>query len=109
MATHTTKDEITDRIMYGDKREEDTAAVIVVVAHHSTAEREGPPGLAVVAQPHLPRVRARQSWVVVGVERLEGEVISLCGAGGVCEAMETGLLLAGLGSTSTKEPPSQDL
>ena len=30
------------------------------------------------------------------VERLEGEVISLCGAGGVCEVMKTGLLLAGL-------------
>ena len=30
------------------------------------------------------------------VERLEGEVISLCGAGEVCEAMKTGLLLAGL-------------
>ena len=41
--------------MYGDKREEDTA--VVVVAHHSTAETGGPPGLAVVTQPHLPRVR----------------------------------------------------
>ena len=81
--------------MYVDKREEDTA-VVAVVAHHSTAEREGPPGLAVVAQPHLPRVRARQGWVVVDVERLEGEVISLCGAGGVCVAMKAGLLLAGL-------------
>ena len=40
-----------------------------------------------VAQPHLPRVRALQGWVVIDVERLEGEVISLCGAGGVCEAI----------------------
>ena len=49
-----------------------------------------------VAQPHLPRVRALQGWVVIDVERLEGEVISLCGANRVCEAMKTGLLLAGL-------------
>ena len=49
-----------------------------------------------VAQPHLPRVRALQGWVVTDVERLEGEVVSLCGVGGVCEAMKTGLLLAGL-------------
>ena len=49
--------------MYGDKREGDTAVVVVVVvAHPSTAEREGPPGLAVVVQPHLPRVRVRQGW-----------------------------------------------
>ena len=34
--------------------------------------------------------------MVIDVERLEGEVISLCMAGGVCEAMKTGLLLAGL-------------
>ena len=34
--------------------------------------------------------------MVIDGERLEGEVISLCGAGGVCEAMKTGLLLAGL-------------
>ena len=81
--------------MYGDKREKDTP-VVAVAAHHSTAKREGPPGLAVVAQPHLRRVRARQGWVVVDVERLEGEVISLCGAGRVCVAMKTGLLLAGL-------------
>ena len=33
--------------------------------------------------------------MVIGVERLE-EVISLFGEGGMCEAMETGLLLAGL-------------
>ena len=77
--------------MYIDKRED----TVVVVAHHSTAERGGPPDLTVVAQPHLPRVRARQSRVVMDVERLEGEVISLCGAGGMCEAMKTGLLLAG--------------
>ena len=34
--------------------------------------------------------------MVMDVDRLEGEVISLYGAGGVCEAMKTGLLLAGL-------------
>ena len=33
--------------MYGDKREEDTA-VVAVVDHHVMAEREGPPGVAVV-------------------------------------------------------------
>ena len=93
--------------MYGDKPEHDTAVVCSssssssssssrVVAHHSTAERKSPPGLAVVAQPHLPRVRPRQGWVVMDVERLEGEVILLYGAGGVCEAMKTGLMLAGL-------------
>ena len=49
-----------------------------------------------VVQPHLPRVRALQGWVAIYVERSEGEVISLCGAGGVCEATKTGLLLAGL-------------
>ena len=41
-------------------------------------------------------VRALQGWVVTDVERSEGEVILLCGAGVVCEAMKTGLLLAGL-------------
>ena len=90
--------------VYGDRREEYTA-VVAVVAHHSKAEREGPPGLAVVAQPHLPRVRARQGWVVVDVERLEGEVISLCGAGGVCLVMKTGLLLAGLRITFNQRAP----
>ena len=69
------------------------AAAVVVVAHHSTAKRGG---LAMVVQPHLPRVRALQGWVAIYVERSEGEVISLCGAGGVCEATKTGLLLAGL-------------
>ena len=34
--------------------------------------------------------------MVTDVERLKGEMISLCGAGGVCEAMKTDLLLAGL-------------
>ena len=48
-----------------------------------------------VAQPHLPRVRALQGWVVViDVERLEGELISLCGAGGVCEAINESWLAA---------------
>ena len=47
-----------------------------------------------VAQPHLPRVRALQGWVVIGVERLEGEVISLCGAGGVCETINENWLAA---------------
>ena len=82
MATHTTKDKSTD--VYGDKREEDTAA----------QPREGPPGLAMVAQPHLPRIRALQGWVVIDVERLDGEVISLCGAGGVCEAIDENWLAA---------------
>ena len=63
-----------------------------------------------VAQSHLPRVRALQGWLVIDVERLEGEVLSLCGAGGVCEAMKTSLLLAGLriNFNHIKEPPSQD-
>ena len=47
-----------------------------------------------VAQPHLPRVRALQGWVVIDVERLEGEVISLCGAGGVWEAINENWLAA---------------
>ena len=48
-----------------------------------------------VAQPHLPRVRALQGWVVIDVERLEGEVIlSSCGAGGVCEAINENWLAA---------------
>ena len=79
--------------MCGDKREQDTA-VVVVVARHSTAERALPALLW--WQPHLSRVRARQGWVVIDVERLEEEVVSLCGEGGVCEPMETGFLLAGL-------------
>ena len=49
-----------------------------------------------VAQPHLTRVRALQGWGGIDLERLEREVISLCGAGGVCEAIKTGSLLAGL-------------
>ena len=49
-----------------------------------------------VAQPHLPHVRALQGWGGIDVERLEGGVISLCGACGVCEAMKTGFLLPGL-------------
>ena len=47
-----------------------------------------------VAQPHLPRVRALQGWVVIDGERLEGEVTSLCGAGGVCEAITENRLAA---------------
>ena len=89
MATHTTKDKSTD--VYGDKREEDTAAAAVVA---KAQPREGPPGLAMVAQPHLPRVRALQGWVVIDVEHFEREVISLCGAGGVCEAINETWLAA---------------
>ena len=99
--------------MYGDKCEEDTAAAAVVVAHHTTPQRGpsrpgcgGPPGLAVVAQPHLPRVRARQGWVVIDVERLEEEVIiSLYGAGGVGEAIRTGSMLAGLKTIFNQRAP----
>ena len=47
-----------------------------------------------VAQPHLPRVRALQGWVVIDVDRLEGEVISLCGAGGVWGAINENWLAA---------------
>ena len=47
-----------------------------------------------VAQPHLPRVRALQGWVVIDVERSEGEVISLCGAGGVWGAINENWLAA---------------
>ena len=82
MATQTTKDESTD--VYGGKREEDTAAAVVVgVAHHSTAER-GP------SRPGYGGTAASTSCpcptglgVVIDVERLDGEVISLCGAGEV--------------------------
>ena len=81
--------------MCGDKCEDTVVVVVVVVvAHPSTAERALPALLW--WQPHLPRVRARQGWVVIDVERLEEEVVSLCGEGGVCEAKETGFLLAGL-------------
>ena len=42
---------------------------------------------------------------MIDVERLEGGVISLCGAGGVREAMQTGFLLAGLRiNTQPKSP-----
>ena len=47
-----------------------------------------------VAQQHLPPVRALHGWVVIDVERLEGEVVSLCGAGGVCEAINENWLAA---------------
>ena len=44
--------------------------------------------------------------MVIDVERLEGEVIPFCGAGGSCEAMKTGLLLAGLkDQLQPKSPP----
>ena len=43
--------------------------------------------------------------MVIDVERLEKEVVSLCGEGGVCEAMETGLLLAGLRITFNQRGP----
>ena len=43
-------------------------------------------------------------------ERLEGEVVSLCGAGGVCEAIiENWLAACRIKDKLTKEPPSQEV
>ena len=92
MATHTTKDKSTD--VYGEKREEDTAAAaaVVVVAHPSTAERG--PSRPSYGGADVPCVRALQGWVIIDVERLEGEVISLCGAGWLCDAINENWLAA---------------
>ena len=51
------------------------------MAHRSTAERAFP--ALVWWQPHLFRVCARQFCVVIYVERLEEEVISMCEEGRV--------------------------
>ena len=69
MATHTTKGKSTD--VWRQTRRRHSSSV-VVIAHHNTAEREGPHGLAVVAQPHLPRVRAREGWVVMDCRAFGG-------------------------------------
>ena len=92
MATHTTEDKSTD--VYGDKREDTAAAAVVVVAHHSTAER-GPSrprygGAAASTSCPCPTTGLGGDYV----ERLEGEVISVCGAGGVCEAINENWLAA---------------
>ena len=42
---------------------------------------------------------------MVDVERLGREVISLCGAGGVCMSVKTGLLLAGLSINFNQRAP----
>ena len=77
----------------GHQREEDTA---VVVAHHNTAEKAFPALLW--WYPHLSCARVRKGLVVMDVERFEEGVISLCGEGGVCEVMKTGLQLARSGT-----------
>ena len=72
--TQTTKDKSTD--VWRQTRRRHSSSTGSPPQH----SREGPPGLAVVAQPHLPRVAARQGWVVTGVKRSEEDLMS-CGKG----------------------------